>query len=287
MKAAILLPAALLALLLQGCSLQTFALRSIDSVFDNAVASIMAEGDLRLAEPAIAGNMKLLEGVVASDPTNLKFLLLACQGYTSYALAFADDSTQRAAMFYGRAEQYGERALVLRGIPREVFRADAPAMHAALARLGKQDVPLVFWTASAWGNRVYLSMEDPDAIAQLPSINAMMEWVKDREPDYFYGGPWLYFGTYYSSIPPALGGKPGLARESFERAVAASQGKFLMTYVMYARYYAVAMQDEALFQDLLNRVLGASADVLPEQRLANAVAKARARQLLSARADYF
>jgi hypothetical protein len=287
MNARILLPAALLALLLQGCSLQTFALRSIDSVFDNAVASVMAEGDLRLAEPAIAGNLKLLEGVVASDPTNLKFLLLACQGYTSYALAFADDSPERAVMFYGRAEQYGVKALVLRGMPRKVFHSDAPAMLAALARLGRGDVPLVFWTASAWGNRVYLSMEDPDAIVDLPSINAMMEWVRDRDPGYFYGGPWLYFGTYYSSIPPALGGRPERARENFDRAVAASQGRFLMTYVLYARSYAVQVQDEALFQDLLGRVVNASADVLPEQRLANAVAKKRARQLLAARGDYF
>jgi hypothetical protein len=287
MNARILLPAALLALFLQGCSLQTFALRSIDSVFDNAVASVMAEGDLRLAEPAIAGNLKLLEGVVASDPTNLKFLLLACQGYTSYALAFADDSPERAVTFYGRAEQYGVRALVLRGIPRTVFRADAAEMQAALARLGRENVPLVFWTASAWGNRVYLQMEDPDAIAELPSINAMMEWVRDREPDYFYGGPSLYFGTYYSSIPPALGGRPALAKENFERAVAASKGRFLMTYVMYARYYAVETQDETLFQDLLNRVVSASADILPEQRLANAVAKKRARQLLAATGDYF
>jgi hypothetical protein len=287
MNARTLLPAALLALLLQGCSLQTFALRSIDSVFDNAVASVMAEGDLRLAEPAIAGNLKLLEGVVASDPTNLKFLLLACEGYTSYALAFADDSPERAAMFYGRAEQYGKRALGLRGIPQRVFRSDAPSMDAALSRLGRQDVPLVFWTASAWGNRVYLQMEDPDAIADLPCINAMMQWVKDREPTYFYGGPWLYFGTYFSSIPPALGGKPERARENFEHAVAASQGRFLMTFVLYARYYAVQTQDEALFQDLLNRVVSSSADVLPEQRLANAVAKKRARQLLAARGDYF
>jgi hypothetical protein len=281
------LPAALLALLLQGCSLQTFALRSIDSVFDNAVAAVMAEPDLRLAEPAIAGNLKLLEGVVASDPTNLKFLLLACQGYTSYALAFADDSPARAAMFYGRGERYGKRALVVRGIAQKVFSSDAAAMHAALSRLGREEVPLVFWTASAWGNRISLQMEDPDAMADLPSVNAMMEWVRDRDPGYFYGGPWLYFGTYFSSIPPALGGKPERARENFERAVAASQGRFLMTYVLYARYGAVQAQDEALFQDLLNRVISASVDVLPEQRLANAVAKKRARELLAARGDYF
>jgi hypothetical protein len=284
----LLLPAALLlAALLTSCSLQVFALRTIDSVFDNAVAAGMAEPDLQLGKGAMEGNLKLLEAVAISDPTNVKFLLLNCEGYTAYAQAYADDSAERGVLFYGRAEQYGKKALEVRGVPPSVFRADAAAMQAALVQLGRQDVPIVFWTASAWANRVYLQMEDPDALAGLPSINAMMQWVKDRDPGYFYGGPWLYFGTYYSSIPPALGGRPALARENFERAVAASGGRFLMAYVLYARYYAVQAQDEALFTDLLGRVLAAPRDVLPPQSLANAVAKKRAAQLMAEKDTFF
>jgi hypothetical protein len=60
-----------------------------------------------------------------------------------------------------------------------------------------------------------------------------------------------------------------------------------MTYVLYAKTYAVETQNEALFQDLLNRVVSSSVDVLPEQRLANAVAKKRARELLAGKDQYF
>ena len=134
---------------------------------------------------------------------------------------------------------------------------------------------------------MYLQLEDPDAIADLPTVGAMMEWVRDREPTYFYGGPYLYFGTYFGSLPPTLGGRPELAKENFERAIAVSQGKFLMTYVLYAKTYAVETQNEGLFQDLLNRVVSSSVDVLPEQRLANAVAKKRARELLAGKDQYF
>ena len=56
---------------MQGCSIQTAALRSMDGLFDATVASLMEESDLRFAESAIAGNMKLLEGVIASDPSNV------------------------------------------------------------------------------------------------------------------------------------------------------------------------------------------------------------------------
>jgi hypothetical protein len=114
-----------------------------------------------------------------------------------------------------------------------------------------------------------------------------MEWVKEKDSTYYYGGQYLYFGMYYGSFPPLLGGRPDLAKENFERAIAAGGGKFLMTYVFYAKIYAVETQDERLFEDLLAHVIDASADVLPEQRLANAVAKKRAQEALARKGDFF
>jgi hypothetical protein len=272
---------------LQACTLQRIALGSVDSVFDKTVAALMEESDLRFAESAIAGDMKLLEGVVESDPTNVRYLQLACMGYTSYALAFAEDDPARALLFYSRARDYGLRGLLARGIPKGALSADAATLRAALHRLGNGDVPLVFWTADAWGSAIRLQPDDPDAMAAVPTANALMEWVKDREPDFFYGGPFLYFGVYYGSYPPALGGRPDLSRENFDRAVAAGKGRFLMTDVLYARTYAVLTQDRTLFQTLLTRVVEAPADILPEQGLANAVAQQRARQLLGREEELF
>ena len=287
MRTQLLGPALFGFLLLQACTIQTFALRSLDNLFDNTLASFMEEGDLRLAEQGIAGNLKLLDGVVKSDPENGKFLLLACQGYAAFALSFAEDSTERALDFYTRARDYGTRGLVLRGIPRSVFTADAAAMRQALGRLGKTDVPLVFWTASAWGSAVNLQLADPDALANLPSISAMMEWVEEKDPGYFYGGSFMYFGVYYGSLPPVLGGKPDLAKVNFDRALSFGGGKFLMTYVYYAKTYAVEMQDERLFEDLLGHVIDTPLDVLPQQRLANAVAKKQAQEALAHKDDLF
>jgi hypothetical protein len=274
-------------LIAQGCTIQSVALRTVDSLFDNTVAALMREGDLKFAESAIAGDLKLLEGVVDSDPTNVKYLQLACMGYASYALAFAEEDPSRAILFYTRARAYGVRGLILRGIPRGAFTADGPTMKAALGTLTASDVPLVLWTASAWGSAVSLQLNEPDAIASIPTANAMMEWVLGREPGFFYGGPSLYFGVYYGSFPPALGGKPALAKENFERARGAGRGKFLMTDVLYARVYAVVTQDRGLFENLLQRVVEAPSDLLPEQGLANSVAKKRARQLLARAEELF
>jgi hypothetical protein len=134
---------------------------------------------------------------------------------------------------------------------------------------------------------VNLQLADPDALANLPSISAMMEWVEEKDPAYFYGGPYLYFGVYYGSLPPVLGGRPDLAKVNFDRALSLGGGKFLMTYVYYAKTYAVEMQDERLFEDLLGHVIDTPLDALPEQRLANAVAKKRAQEALARKGDFF
>lgn len=274
-------------LLAPGCSIQKLALRSIDGIFDGAMSAIMEEEDLTLAEQSIGGDLKLIDGLLKSDPENPKLLLLACQGYTSYSLAFAEDSLERARMFYIRAQKYGMRGLMLRGLPDSVFRSDPAAMRQSLTALSKDDVPLVFWTANAWGSAVNLQRDNPEAIASLPTVNVMMQWVRQHDSTFYYGGPLLYFGTYYGSLPAMFGGDTTLSRLYFDRAIAAAGGRFLMTYVFYAKSYAVQTQDETLFKQLLAHVIETPLEVLPDQRLANAVAKIHARQLLARSTELF
>jgi len=66
----------------------------------------------------------------------------------------------------------------------------------------------------------------------------------------------------------------------FETAIARTHGNFLTYKVMMARVYAVMVQDRALFTRLLQEVIDAG-DVMPEQRLANQIAKRRARRYLA------
>ncbi|HEY4611900.1 MAG TPA: TRAP transporter TatT component family protein, partial [Bacteroidota bacterium] len=94
-----------------------------------------------------------------------------------------------------------------------------------------------------------------------------------------YGGAHVFFGSFIASTPVVLGGKPERAKEHFEQALAASDGKFLMSYVYYAKTYAVQVQDKKLFESLLTKVDEAPVDLLPAARLPNAVAKSKARKL--------
>lgn len=275
------------ALVLQGC-LQTIAIRTMSGIMDNGFDAYFRESDLEFAREGLAGNMKLLEAMIEGDKDNAHLLLLASEGYSAYALAFAeDDSVERARVFYLRGKDYGLRILKQHEAFRESLGKDLASFQRGLATLSADDVPSVFWTAFGWGGYINITRSDVDAIADLSKVMAMMRFVAAKDPGYYYGGAHLFLGAIAGSMPPMLGGKPEVAKEHFEKAMALNGGKFLMTYVYYAKTYAVQIQDKELFDSLLKKVEDASIDILPEARLPNAVAKKKAALLRAQEPELF
>lgn len=282
----LILPA-LISLTLAGC-IQQIAIRSMAHIMQYGFEAYFREGDPAFAREGLAGNLKILEALIEGDPTNEELLLLASQGYSAYALAFVeDDSVERARDFYRRGRDYGIRALHRHEGLVAAMGKDLAGVEAALRRLGPEDVPAVFWTAFGWGGLINISRDDLAAFADLPQVVAMMQFVAAKDPGYYYGGAYMFLGALEASTPVMLGGKPEKAKEYFERALAVNRGRFLMTYVYYARTYAVQMLDEELFDRCLKAVEEASLDVLPEARLPNAVAKQKARLLQARKAEPF
>ena len=60
-----------------------------------------------------------------------------------------------------------------------------------------------------------------------------------------------------------------------------------MAKTLMAQFYAVQVQDGALFDRLLSEVRATDANVFPEQRLANVLAQERAQYLLNRKNYYF
>jgi tetratricopeptide (TPR) repeat protein len=275
------------ATLFSGC-VQTLAIRTMGDIMDYGLEAFNEEGDLELAGSALGSNLKLIEALIKGDPENEKLLLIAAQGFNAYAMAFAeDDSVERARVFYVRGRDYAMRVLTRNQRIKEALDKDITSLQAALKTLSKDDVPAVFWTAFGWGSYINISRSDIGAMADLPKVLAMMEFVRDTDPKYYYGGPYLILGSIEGSVPRVLGGKPEKAKEYFERALAVNGGKFLLTYVYYAKTYAVQEQDQELFESLLTKVDEASVDILPEARLSNAIAKKKAKLLRSRINDLF
>ena len=285
MKRVLLLIAAVF--LFEGC-IQTIALYSMGGILDNGFASFNEESDLQIAHEALGSNLKLIEAMIKSDPENERFLLFAAQGYNSYALAFCeDDSVERARVFYLRAKDYGMRILMNNRKFREALDGDITTFREAVKTFDKDDVPAIFWTAFSWGSYVNITRTDVAGLADLSKVKALIEFVAEKNPSFYYGGAYLFLATVEGSTPKALGGNPNKAKEYFEKGLTINGGKFLMTQLYYAKTYAVATQDQPLFESLLKQVEEASPDILPEARLANIVAKQKARRLLAQENELF
>jgi len=228
----------------------------------------------------IFATRKLLEAVMKSEPENKHFLLLASMGYSSYALGFVeDDNIERARLLYLRGKEYGLKILKTNKHFRNALDSEFTKFNEALQTFSKNDVPAVFWTAIGWGSYISWTLTDPKALADLPKVEAMMQFVLEKDPSYFYGGAHFFLGTLYASRPKILGGSPELSKKHFEECLKLNKEKFLMAYVYMARSYAVQIQDVQLFEQCLTKVDTTSLDILPQARLSNAIAKKKARLL--------
>lgn len=271
-----------------GC-VQQFAIRTIGGIIDEyGFAALNEENDLDLAEKAIASNLKLIETLSKGDPENENLLLLLAMGYTSYALGFAEDeSVDRARTFYLRGRDYGLKVLRANRRFARALNSDVETFRTSLNTFSKDELPAIFWTAMGWGSYINLTLTEPEALADLPLVEAMMQYVKEKDSSYYYGGAHLFLGTMYGSRPKFLGGNLEASKRHFEECLKINRGNFLLTYVYYARSYAVQAQDAALFEELLNKVDNASLEVLPEARLPNAIAKKKAQRLLEKIGELF
>jgi len=273
--------------LFSGC-IQRIAIGSMGTIMDNGFEVINEEQDLGIADKAIASDLKLLESVMKSDPDNDHFLYLASMGYSSYALGFVeDDSAARASILYLRGRDFGLKILNKNKAFAAAETSDIESFRKALQTFDRDDVPAVFWTAVGWGSYLYLNLTQPSAIADLPRIEAMLQFVLDKDPGYFYGGAHFFLGTVYGSRPKMFGGDSTISRKHFDECLTINGGKFLMTYVYLARSLAVQYQDRTLFEECLTRVDTTSLDILPEARLSNAIAKRKAITLRNKMNDLF
>jgi hypothetical protein len=275
-------------LFMSGCSLNRLAVRQLTPVLQNSADAVYEETDLQLAEQALASNLKLLEGLLKTDPGNRELLLLTVQGFAGYALGFAEDEDpRRARELYRRARSYGMRLLKTDRSFSQLDDAGMEQFSQILQKMTKKELPALFWTGFSWAGYLNLSLDQPAAFIELPKVEAMMQRVMELDSTYFYGGAHLFFGSLNGMKPRMLGGNPQLAKSWFERNLKLTDGKFLLTYIYLAKYYAAKTLNEEAFDAYLNTVLETPADVLGEMPLLNAIAKKKARYLKSRTSDLF
>lgn len=280
------------------------AANQTSGIIIGATPAFDRETDLELAEQSIAGNLKFLEGLLEITPNKSDLLLATSSSFARYTFGFIEEKIEiadaeydfeeknrlvaRAVDFYERARKYGLRSIAQsrKRFP-EALKRDLEHVSSELKFFKKKHVPALFWTAFAWGSIINLQQDSPARLAELSKVELMMSRVMELDEDYFYGSAHLFFGTFYGNFPEMMGGDLSKARIHLQRAVEISNGKYLMAAFLLAKYYAIPGQNRKLFEDTLQRIISAPADLFPEQALANQLAKRRAKNWLERSDELF
>jgi len=286
---------------LSACSPRTVAVNAVGNALAQGGTGWARDDDPELVRDATPFALKTIESLLEQSPRHKGLLLAAASGFTEYAYAYvqceadyaegrdlaaATAMRARAGRLYRRALEYG-----LRGIEvdhpgfREALRSD-PVKGAAAVR-SKAEVPLLYWTAMAWGAAISLAKENPELAAGLPATEALVRRAIALDEGFGAGALYDFLIAYDGGRPASAGGSTERARADLERATAFADGKRAAPLVTFAETVSVAAQDRAEFKRLLTQALAIDADRAPAYRLANLVAQKRARWLLGRTDDLF
>jgi len=271
----------LMTTLSSGCSSRRLAVQATLPLIASQIISMQEERDADLAEKAIPASLKMLEGLAKEDPENVWILQKLAEGFCGYAFSFLEDrEPDRASGLYLRGKNYAFRALEIESNGRTWRGLSLDEWSKRLAEVTPLQQPALFWAGQCWGSWLSLNLDSMEAFSSLPRIDALMNRMVTLAPDFHYAGSHLFLGAYYGGRSRMLGGNPDKAKNHFEQALRITEGKYLLISFLYAKTYAVQNQNQKLFKTQLDKVLEASDDVLPEQRLANQIAKRKAAVLL-------
>jgi len=288
--------AVLLAVSSTGCAV---VINKVSETFVSGNSVYATDDDPDLVWEAVPFGLKTMEGLLVQAPKNKNLLLAASSGFTQYGyghlqqdadfleandLAAATALRTRARKMYRRALDYGFRGLEV-DVPN--FRAQLQKdSQAAVSKLGKTHVPLLYWTANAWGAAISISKDDPELAADQNLVEALMRRALALDEAWERGSIHDFFISYEGGRA-SVGGSLTKAREHFERAMQFSQGTRLTPLVSYAETVSVSTQNKKEFQSLLEEALAFDTKKAPETRVANLIAQRRAKWLLGRIAELF
>lgn len=297
----------LLAVPTSACNIQKLTVNTTSKVLAKAQPSLKQEPDYEMAARAIPASLKTVEGFHMVDPENKRLVKILAEGYCQYATGFIEDEwevaildkrfddaeyqSQRATKAFIRCMGYGLE--LLGGDWKKAMSADSGTFAKKVAGAGKDDRDALLWAGVGLAGMINQNKDDIALVSQLPKARAIFEKIAEldendsgRDPA-LRALPHIALASMAVAMSKAMGGRPELGQKHFQRAMEITQDKFLLARVFYARRYAVAVQDKALFRNELVKVLQTDPAIWPEQRLANEIAHRRARRYLKNEKEWF
>jgi predicted anti-sigma-YlaC factor YlaD len=284
-----------------GCSIKRLAVNKLGNALASSGTTFEGDDDPDFVGDSLPFALKLMESLIAESPRHAGLLLATTSGFTEYSYAFVGQRAERvfsenveesnalrgrARRLYLRAHAYGMRALEVRYPGFGAALEGEPA--AALARVRKRDVPLLYWTAAAHGLAISASKDDPEMIAQLPVVEAFIQramkldevWNEGALPEFLINIEAARNGVKVEELQSRI-------ERYYEQALRLSGGRRASLFVSYAENSSIPAQNRAQFQEMLERALRIDPNQRVETRLSNLISQRRARWLLGRTDELF
>lgn len=290
-----------------ACDMGKFTVNTTAKVLVRAQPAMNQESDYELAARAIPATLKTVEGFHVVNPDNRSLTRLLAEGYCQYATGFiedewerdkikndadaVDEDARRATKVNLRCMNYGLE--LLGGDWKKVMAGDIEGVRTKVKGAGRDQADGLLWTAVGLAGAINFNREDIGLVAQLPKVRILLERLVEldahnQDRDLMAKAlPYVALGQMDTAMGKALGGHPDKGGQEFQKALDMTGGKFLLAKVLYARYYAVAVQNKKLFEKTLVEVLQTDPAIWPEQRLANEIAHRWARRYLKQEKEWF
>lgn len=284
-----------------GCNLQKFAADSTVKVVEAGAMGFNGFWDYEIFGQAVPSALLQSEALVQISPENETLLVGLARSYISYAYGWlqdrweiaddkgdfeaADELENRIYVIYQRAEHLALKALRLRDKQgqfdqkRKGGKLDELQAYLRENFQSQEDVPALYFAGLAWGSAIANSGGDMNQLADAPFARALLERSVELDPTYADAGALGVLGTVEGSFPELFGGNLETARKYYDRALEVCKRRNHLILLSYAKTYAVAKQDRALFLKLLREILD-SPDLGSDVRMSNKVARHRAKRYI-------
>jgi predicted anti-sigma-YlaC factor YlaD len=302
-----------LAFMALSVSCKTMALNIVGDALSGSGAGDVFTGD---DDPELVGDalpfaIKMYEALLAANPKHQGLIVMTGSLYVMYANAFVQGPAEQLPMSQNlqraagkaRAEKLYIRgaAILYDGLEKRylgitetffpqgnVGNIDAAKQKQYLARLKKDDVALIYWTAAATLSAFSLApLNNVDLGLRIPSLIALVQRAYELDPDFNGGSLDDFFVLVYGSLPDYMGGDKAKAESHYQLALKKSGGTSAGPYISYAQSIAVPAQDYETFKQCLEAALAIDVNEYPSKRLENILAQRKARYLLDNAIYYF
>lgn len=284
-----------------GCSFRDLAVDTIGDMLSEGGSAFADDDDVELVGEALPFSLKLTEGLLQESPKHRGLLRAAAQGYVLYSYAYVQFPAEKAAIddldrarelrnrarkLYFRALGYALRGLEIDhpGISQEILSDPSEAM-ARIASDADDEVPFLYWGASALGLAISVSKNDPAMLARLGEVEAMLQRAIVIDESYEKGVLHEFALTLAAAIPSTFD-REAIERH-YRRALELSDGKRASLFIAYAMAVPLRNQDRQRFQNLIESAVAIEPSKVQGQRLRNSIAQLRGRWLLSRMDELF